>query len=238
MSRSKPMPYSIFKLSHHITVIELEDYLKEYEEFVSSKISAIEIKYNEIHELKKNQKEDAEYLDFLHDNLIDENMKFGSIFTNNFRSSFMSLVIMHLEHELNKICSFHQKRNSIPFGVKDLKGNSDLDKVNIYLTQTEHLPITSLKSWSKIKDYQFVRNKFAHQKGEIALSSTSDVNKIKEICKNYKGIKIEEKHKKIQINLISPELCTESLNDIFAFLGEIISLLDNKSNTQTSSPSI
>ena len=160
-------------------------------------------------------------------------MKFGSIFTSNFRSSFLSIVITHLEFELNKICSYHQKRNNIDDGWKDMKGSSDLEKVKNYFKQTENILISSLENWSKINDYKFIRNKFTHQNGEISLSNIKDINKIKLICKKHKGISFEEKHKKIKIVFTSPQLCVESLDTIFKFIEEIISLLDNTTKNHT-----
>ena len=89
-------------------------------------------------------------------------------YPQNFRTSFLVQIFSVLEHKLGEICQIHHKRYNTDFSIKDLKGNSDIDKAKLYLTKACKLDFKKLDpEWNFLENLRKIRNIIVHNKGSI-----------------------------------------------------------------------
>jgi len=114
--------------------------------------------------------------DMYYENLYNMDMEIRS----RFRQSLIIQLFSFMEVHLYKQCELHKKRNHKEYSVKDLNGNSDLDKVAKYIKYSAGIDIKALPHWRFIDNLRKLRNNIVHKEGRIV--DKDSYNGIKEFA--------------------------------------------------------
>ena len=182
------LPLDIFKLINADEYNNLKNYLNSFEKF-------LQVELNNIDREQENLKNQNNGLLKFENDVIEEYLKqresfiqrkyyFETIFTSNFRNTFLGLIISALENILKDICFQYKIIKKSSFDLNDLKGNSDIEKAKTYLTKLSNKNIGKIEKWSEINDFKFIRNKMTHQNGKIYNKSKIIVYCYKKYHKN------------------------------------------------------
>jgi hypothetical protein len=118
-----------------------------------------------------------------HDDIRTQLHEVAIEFVQRFRNSIIIQLYSFLESELKAFCNAHQLLTNSTYGVDDLKGSSDLEKIKKYMTKSMNIEIGKSKLWPFINNFRILRNKIAHENSTI---KTSDEN-FKNLEKFAKG---------------------------------------------------
>lgn len=103
---------------------------------------------------------------------------FSNSFPNLLRSSNLTNIITSLEINFKTFCEQILVIANNPFALKDLKGNSDFEKIATVLKKVAKIDFSEIEDdWSFIDNSRLIRNKFVHNKGVIN-SSHHDFSKL------------------------------------------------------------
>jgi len=221
MSRTVKRKDGFFIGSNSIFFIDLElstykRYISSVEEHFKSILDDKQKEFNRLeNELKNNKdKYDPEYYDYLHDSLIDSVIEVNDSFIQNFRSSIVIQLFSFLEIELRKACERHQSKNNKDFGVNDLKGSNDIDKIKKYLTKSVGININDLSpEWLFFNNLRKVRNVVVHH-NSIIESHKNDFNAINQFKNNRFNLKERTFKDRFVIVFDTPEFLDEVMKNI------------------------
>lgn len=133
-------------------------------------------------------------LDFQFDVLEEEYYSVTKTFPYNFRASFFIQIISYVEFQLRRICNHHHFKCATRISVKDLKGNSDLEKCKLYLTKICNIDFNKLNpEWQFIQDAKEIRNLFIHHRGEFKNGNDNRTKRIKNFIKSRDSIRLKPK---------------------------------------------
>lgn len=101
-----------------------------------------------------------------------------SIFLSNFA---------YLENQLNDICRYLQREENLLLNVEELKGGG-LERFKVYLTKVlkKEFPL-SQSQWQQMIQYRNLRNRIAHEYGDVFGDDRMDKNKVNQL----KGIEFD-----------------------------------------------
>jgi hypothetical protein len=98
-------------------------------------------------------------------------LDFSNSFPNILRSSNLTNIITSFELNFKTFCEHILLIANSPFGLKDLKGNSDFEKITIVLKKVAKIDFSKLEDeWNFIDNSRLIRNKFVHNKGVINIT--------------------------------------------------------------------
>lgn len=141
--------------------------------------------YEKFKEIKNIEATNEEYYHVLLDSLTDEFQNYDKYYPNNLRYSILVQSYSFLEYYLKRICDHIYYANDLPFKVKDLNGNGDLEKSKIYLAKTCALDFGSFNpEWVFINNVKEVRNAIAHSRGEFDIEDNKYKNLVNFIKSN------------------------------------------------------
>ena len=124
--------------------------------------------------------------------LDDEQISFSPNFKNLLRSSNLTSIITVTEINLKSFCDSLLIRSHSMFFFKDLKGNSDFEKIKVVLNKTEFVDFQTIeREWTFIDNSRLIRNKFVHNNG-IITGNHNDFNRITDFVN--KNPDLFEKH--------------------------------------------
>ena len=225
------LPIEIFKLLNKDEYVNLKNYLYSFEKFLEQEIQKIDQKQEIFKTLNTDvllENNNEENYHKQREILIENRYYFGTIFTSNFRSTFLGLIISNVENLLKMICYQYKELNGQIFCLDDLKGTGDIEKAKIYLHKVSKKNIGEIDKWKELNDYKFVRNKITHQNGKIPLKNHSEISSIRSIEINYSGIQAVENTGEVNILLTNRKFCETALDDTYIFVNNVINELAAK----------
>lgn len=103
---------------------------------------------------------------------------FSKSFPNILRASNLTNIITSTEINLKVFCEQVLLLDNNPFNLRDLKANSDFEKIKIVLKKVAKIDFSKIENeWNFIDNSRLIRNKFVHHQGVIN-SSHHDFNKL------------------------------------------------------------
>ena len=211
---------------------EILEYQNEVDKYLLSK--KYKIKEN-LKEIDFSDKESEEYNMMLEDSLSEEYRKFEQFYQNNLRFSTILFSYSCLEYQLKKICNHIQDIKKLPFSVKDLQGQGDIEKVKKYLEKTCNLDLKVLNpEWDFINKLRLVRNTIVHSKGEFELSKDKD-NTIAQFVKQHSSLTVKHNLENFEeniddtyeIKIIDEKLNHEFVENITTFFDKLLKNIEN-----------
>ena len=204
--------------------IELQNFVENHIGTVSKELD------DKFQEVDKNEDVDKWNTEMskLEDELGYEGFKFDHEFTNRIRFSSIIQTYSMLEVYLKWLCERLRKINHNPFGIADLKGNSDLEKGKLYLKRVYNLDFSKLEpEWSFLNDMKKIRNQIIHNNGEFQTKDKEIVRiieKIELLGRMWDDIEPGMKpNKNYEIKIVSKELNTKFINYVRTFFAKVLS---------------
>lgn len=109
--------------------------------------------------------------DAYHDHMYDEYVRMNETVPRIQWSSQFLLVYSTFEHILNELCRLIQRRSGLERSFKDIGGHG-INRAKNYLTKVAGIksPFQDSTSWKRARLLAEIRNKIAHENGEIELT--------------------------------------------------------------------
>ena len=148
-----------------LTLKEYKNYQKFFEDFLEKEKEILIDTYKKY--ITENEFDNFEYSNFLeiHFKKSDEIV---ASFPYNFRASFLVQIVSFIEVTLNEICEQYHFTNNTTYSVKDLKGNSDIEKTKMFLTKSCNANFKELNpEWQFIMIAKKLRNIQIHNQGQL-----------------------------------------------------------------------
>jgi hypothetical protein len=162
--------YRLRKLEHYLQVTEkyLDKAKTDFDSWAAEQMKGL------------TREQYDEFQDFHQDEYWRYEEEFPRILRNSFLVSACSL----FEHEIDILCEKLKKRESIPIGWKELRGDA-LERFKIYLKLAKIDWDFKSSDWQEINNYYLIRNCIVHGNGlikgfrdEKALRNLNDKKKI------------------------------------------------------------
>ncbi len=164
-------------------------------------------KHEIANESKKWEPYEKEYYDHLSDQFFERHWEISELYPHNFRASFLIHIISFIEYELKKICDYYHETSKTDFSISDLKGNSEIEKAKIYLTNVCKVDFSKLNpEWNFINTCKLIRNKLIHQQG-ILNETDKELNKF---IQKTTFIKIREPVSQVKMYNLSNQIIIHS----------------------------
>ena len=137
-------------------------------------------------------------------------------FPRSLRYSFIVLLFLVIEHQLNQLCDEIKKRRNLPIRANEMSGDV-LKRSKAYLHKVAGV---SIKNWESLEDLSKIRNCIVHVLGKVELSK--DGKHLKQLAKKNIGISIsdEDSHEEGFL-VISAEYCESAVHLAKQFFDEI-----------------
>jgi len=147
----------------HIPLSHFQRYSNDMEEYLLKKqINVEDFKEDELEFEEDEDGIESTWLYFLGDRHA-----YSIQFPNILRSSLLISVYSFLENQLTRLCKELQAKMNLSVKYGSLSGKG-IEKAKVYLSDVVNLDFPSnSQEWQKIKDYQNIRNCFAHSEGII-----------------------------------------------------------------------
>tara|TARA_R110002051_G_C8619101_1_gene483014 strand:- start:113 stop:778 length:666 start_codon:yes stop_codon:yes gene_type:complete len=138
--------------------------------------------------------------------------------------SLLLSIYFQTESALDQICQNLKKSNNYELTLKDIQGNG-IFRSSLYLKKVCGIKAPfQTENWSKIIDFNKVRNILVHSDGILSNSN----NKLKTICKKYDGIVMTEMtDDEISITIME-EFCSLMLDNVQELFNKIYSEMTEK----------
>lgn len=194
---SKLLDYSRSHLfGIELAFIELKNYQSVIENFLDEEKIKLKPTFNEsdiIQKAQANLEIRQEYYSYLLDQCAERAWELNELYPHNFRASFLTQIISFVEYELKKICDHHHHIKKSNFGISDLKGNSDFEKAQKYLSKVAGVNFLNLEpEWEFINKSRIIRNKIIHQQG-VLLKIEKDFKQLDDFVNKQVGLKYKQK---------------------------------------------
>lgn len=167
------MPIKCF----HSNWIEFEiGQLKQYINFMESHLDKekklIEKQYNEhirkIETEKATEMLDPEYEAMMNDHFVDEYWLVDKVFLKNHRYSQIILIFSFMEIRLKRGCDLYRARYEKEYGINDLRGGGDMEKIKIFLSKSMNIKVNELQPyWGFLDNLRKIRNIIVHRNGIV-----------------------------------------------------------------------
>jgi hypothetical protein len=138
------------------------------------------------------------------------------MFPRFFRYSFVVLLVLLLENQLNGICRMMRERHSLALKCSDFAG-SPIERCKIYLGKYAQIPLNET-SWRSMEDLVLVRNCIVHTLGQVTLSR--DATRLREIT--GQGLQIKDDFGETDILVINSEYCDRAAIEEKRFFTELL----------------
>lgn len=207
--------------------------LDTYRDFIVFGESNIEIEGQRLNkefetfqeELRKNKsKYHEQYIEHIQDNYIDEFTKINSDYIQNLRRSQIIMLFSFLESKLKEGCNSYAEAHNKEYTISNLKGQSDLDKIKLFIKRSMGMKIDDLNpEWNYLNSVRVVRNKIVHHNGLIK-KSDKDFNKIEKFSKNHFDLVLIDEPDNYLIELNREDFLKEVISNISKLYHKIIDL--------------
>jgi len=146
---------------------------------------------------------------------------YGYFFPRSLRYSFVVLLFLVIEHQLNQLCDEIKKRQSLPIRANEMSGDV-LKRSKVYL---EKIAGISINNWSDLEDLSKVRNCIVHALGKVELSK--DEKHLRQLVKRNVGLYISSKDFQEEGYLVvSADYCESAIRVAKKFFDEIFEAAD------------
>lgn len=167
---------------------------------------------------------DIQYLDYVENNYYDEFGKIDYDFRQNLRRSQIIMLYSFLESKLKEGCNSYAKAHNKKNTIGNLKGQSDLDKIKLFIKRSMGIKIDDLNpEWNYLNNVRVVRNKIVHHNGLIK-KSDKDFNKIEKFSKNHFDLVLIDEPDNYLIELNHEDFLKEVISNISKLYHNIIDL--------------
>jgi hypothetical protein len=142
-------------------------------------------------------------------------------FPRSLRYSFIVLLYLVIEHQLNQLCDEIKKRRNLPIRSNEMSGDA-LKRSKVYLEKVAGI---SIKNWGTLEDLSKVRNCIVHALGKVELSK--DDKYLRLLIKKNIGLSISDEESQEQgFLIISAEYCEAAVQIAEQFFDEIFDAAD------------
>ena len=142
-------------------------------------------------------------------------------FPRSLRYSFVVLLFLVIEHQLNQLCDEIQKRRNLPIRSSEMSGDA-LKRSKVYLQKVARV---SIKNWESLEDLSKVRNCIVHTLGKVELSK--DAKHLNQLVKKNIGLAISgEDSQEDGFLVVSAEYCESAIRLAKQFFYEIFDAAD------------
>lgn len=142
-------------------------------------------------------------------------------FPRSLRYSFIVLLYLVVEHQLNQVCDEIKKRRNLPIRSNEMSGDA-LKRSKVYLRKVAGI---SIKNWETLEDLSKVRNCIVHALGKVELSK--DDKHLKLIVKKNIGLSISNIESQEEgFLIVSAEYCESAVRIAEQFFDEIFDAAD------------
>jgi hypothetical protein len=158
-------------------------------------------------------------------------LEYVSYFEGNFECSqientatYSIIPSCYMLLETNMVAFANIAKNHFFLDLKynDLSGGKT-EKIKTYLKKLAGIDVSKIKSWSSLKELEFLRNCIVHNEGKVN-NQLRDIENIKQLPKKYKNCLSINKpfHENEQYLIIKFSLCELFLNKLESFFDELI----------------
>lgn len=142
-------------------------------------------------------------------------------FPRSLRYSFIVLLYLVIEHQLNHLCDEIKKRRNLPIRSNEMSGDA-LKRSKVYLEKVAGI---SIKNWETLEDLSKVRNCIVHALGKVELSK--DDKHLRLIVNKNIGLSIsDEESQEEGFLIVSAEYCEAAVRIAEQFFDEIFDAAD------------
>lgn len=142
-------------------------------------------------------------------------------FPRSLRYSFIVLLYLVIEHQLNQLCDEIKKRRNLPIRSNEMNGDA-LKRSKVYLQKVAGI---SIKNWETLEDLSKVRNCIVHALGKVELSK--DDKHLKLLVKKNIGLSISGKESQEEgFLIVNAEYCESAVRIAEQFFDEIFDAAD------------
>lgn len=179
-----------YKFFKHHGLDTLEDYADHVESTLDNELTKID-KYIETF---KTEEEKEFHVDRIYDEIAAYRDEFPAIM----RASLLISIYSYLEHELNKLCRFHNAEGFLIFKTKatGIARSKEFMKKELKMDFPDQT-----KEWNFICYVKEIRNCFAHAQGHIDMMSQGLQDKVRQAIKSLGKDLISEKESTKEIQL-------------------------------------
>ncbi|MEJ4084806.1 hypothetical protein OC624_09840 [Bacillus altitudinis] len=177
-------------LFRHYGLVKLSDYAEHVESTLNHQLVEID-RYIDTFET-------VEEKEYYVDRIYDEIAAYSDDFPAIMRASLLISIYSYLEHELNKLCRFHNAEGFLIFKTKatGIARSKEFMKKELKMDFPDQT-----KEWNFICYVKEIRNCFAHAQGHIDMMSQGLQDKVRQAIKSLgKGL-ISEKESTKEIQL-------------------------------------
>jgi|GEM_PF-1724007 len=209
-----------------LSIISFRNYISLVEKGFDAQIKNLAFKYNEHY---KTIDDTDKFNSFLH-NTSTQLMEIEKEFIQRFRKSIVIQIFSFLESELKSICNCHAESTKSKYGVNDLKGYSDLDKIKKYLFNSMDIDLVKFEQWKFINNLRMVRNKIVHENSTVKITNC-DYASIKTFSKDYFLLDSQSPNSEFYtITLHSSNFLDDCLNIVESFIQDVMKNYSPKYN--------
>jgi hypothetical protein len=128
------------------------------------------------------------------------------------RYSFIVLLFLTLESQLNALCDYLKDQQNLPLRVNDLKGDS-IARCKTYLHKLAKIHPVDEHLWNNVDDLSKVRNCIVHALGKVELSV--DKKRLITIASQSDSLSITD-HQTSEdgVLFMKPEYCKQAIKDV------------------------
>ncbi len=165
-------------------------------------------------------------IDDYYDETQNELVHHYDVLSDIFFESLLLTIYGLLEFELKRLCELSQEEWEYRITPDHLGGRDYIESAKNYLDLVVEIPLKTsyeinLEAYfTKFKDYQFIRNRIAHNGGKVNLQESSGTKV------TNPNISINEVTGKIKI--LKPEFLTGFIDIVSAFFKDLILLIEQK----------
>lgn len=153
---------------------------------------------------------------------INDREQFDIQFRQTLRQSVILQLYSFMELYLTQQCEVFQKEFQLPYGLKDLKGNGELDTIKIFYLKSMNIDMVSINKvrWDFIQNFKTLRNKIVHGQGKF--SETSTYNKLVSFS-NDKTYSLEKERETDNYRIVlQHDFVIKSIHEVSEFLKSLI----------------
>jgi len=141
---------------------------------------------------------------------------FEFFFPRYYRYSFIVLLFLIVENQLNKLCDNIKNRRNLSTRVNELSGGI-IGRSRTYLQNVADISFTN---WQFVYDLLKIRNCIVHALGNIKLSR--DEVRLRQVAAQQIGLSISnEDFPEVDVLLISEEFCTHAIEEVRKFFKQL-----------------
>jgi hypothetical protein len=135
------------------------------------------------------------------------------LFARSLRYSYIVLLLMILENQLDLLCDYLRESHDLPIRVSKLRGDL-IERYKTYF-KVARLPEANI-NWAQVEELHIVRNCLVHTLGHLELSQ--DEARLRGIIARDQGILVDNPDSDDAALMLQSEYCTQGVDHVDRFL--------------------